>query len=97
MYAEQKASGRFGIKKEAMESKPVPLSKAPNQKLLKVVQIRGGHDLCHRVAALGIHLGVLIKVRRMGSSSSCLARISKGKQIISLRGEITEKIHVIYK
>ncbi|MEN6440337.1 MAG: FeoA domain-containing protein [Syntrophobacter sp.] len=97
MSANQNAFGLFGVRKESAESKSVPLSKAPNHKLLKVVQIRGNRDLCGRVAALGIQLGVLIKVRRMGSSSSCLALVSKSKQIISLSGEITEKIHVIYK
>jgi Fe2+ transport system protein FeoA len=99
MSVDQKISGLFGIKAKEVAGKSFPLSQAPNQKLLKVVQIRGDHDLCARVAAMGIQLGSLMKVRRIGSgsSSSCLARVSRSKHIISLCGEITEKIRVIHK
>lgn len=97
MSVDQKMSGLFGIRASEAGGKSFPLSQAPNQKLLKVVQIRGDNDLCARVAAMGIQLGSLMKVRRIGSSSSCLARVSRSKHIISLCGEITEKIRVVHK
>jgi hypothetical protein len=97
MSIDQKISGLFGISEKETAVKSFPLSQAPNQILLKVVQIRGDHDLCTRVAAAGIQLGSLMKIRRIGSSSSCLARVSRSKDIISLHGEITEKICVIRK
>lgn len=92
-----KVSGLFGIREKEVAVKSFPLSQAPSQILLKVVQICGDHDLCTRVAATGIQLGSLMKVRRIGSSSFCLARVSRSKDIISLCGEITEKICVIRK
>lgn len=97
MLVDQKISGLFGIRAKEVAGKSFPLSQAPNQKLLKVVQIRGDQDLCARIAAMGIQLGSLMKVRRIGSSSSCLARVSRSKHIISLCGEITDKIRVIHK
>jgi Fe2+ transport system protein FeoA len=92
-----KVSGLFGIREKEAAVKSFPLSQAPNQILLKVVQIRADDVLCARVSAMGIRLGSLITVRRIGSSSSCLARVNRSRHIISLCGEITDKIRVIHK
>jgi Fe2+ transport system protein FeoA len=96
MQEDQKVSALFGIKTNAVAVRSFPLSQAPDQKLLRVVQIRGDQDVCSRVASMGIQLGSLMKVRRIGSSALCLARVGRGN-IISLSREITERIRVVHK
>jgi len=90
------AGGLFGINARETGDKAFPLSKAPSKKPLKVVQIRGEYELCARIAALGIQLGSVMKVRRIGPAS-CLAQVSRSRHIISLGGKIAEKIWVTSK
>jgi Fe2+ transport system protein FeoA len=92
-----KAAGLLRIRKKKTAVESFPLYQAPGQILLKVVQIRADDDLCARITTMGIRLGSLITVRRIGSSSSCLARVNGSRHIISLCGQITRKIWVVRK
>lgn len=90
------SSSLFGIRGKELDDKSFPLSQAPNQQPLKVVQIRGDGTLCARIAAMGIQLGSVMKVRRIGPAS-CLARVSRSRHIISLDGKAAERIWVTNK
>lgn len=92
-----KAAGRLRAREKKAAVESFPLSQAPDQIRLKVVQIRADDDLCARFTAMGIRLGSLMTVRRIGSSSSCLARVNGSRHIISLCGQITRKIWVVLK
>lgn len=76
--------------------KPIPLSQAPNQKPLKVVQIRAGQVLSARIAAVGIQPGSVMQVRRIGPSF-CLARVGRSRQSVSLGVKVAGKIWVTHK
>ncbi len=80
----------------ALIEKSFPLSQAPNQKPLKVVQIRAGQDLSARIAAAGIQPGSVMQVRRIGPSF-CIARIGRSRSSISLGVKIAGKIWVTHK
>lgn len=89
-------AGVFGIRSKGSDEKSFPLTQAPSHMPLKVVQIRGEFDLCSRIAAMGIQLGSIMKVRRIGRTS-CLAQVSRSKHIISLGGKVAERIWVTTK
>lgn len=85
-------SSLFGIRTEEPDSKALSLFHAPNQKVLKVVQVRGDVHFCSLIADMGIYPGSTLKVRRIGTS--CLVRVNKKRHILSLGRKISEKIMV---
>ncbi len=96
MPRQKKTRGFFGISTNDLDEKAFPLSQAPSLMPLKVVKIRGEYELCSRIAAMGIQLGSVMKVRRIGSAS-CLAQVARSRQVISLGGKVADRIWVTSK
>ncbi len=89
---DRRYSGIVGIRGKESDGKSFPLVQAPDQKILKVVQIRGDDYLCAQIAEMGIVPGSSLRVRRIGAF--CLVRVNKKRHIVSLGRKISEKIMV---
>ena len=70
----------------------LPLCNAKAGNRLKVSGIRGGRQLCARMAAMGIYPGVEMEVLCEGCGSPCLVRVHGGT--LSLGAGVSEKIMV---
>jgi len=70
----------------------LPLSNAKAGSRFKVSGIRGGRQLCARMAAMGIYPGVEMELLCEGCGSPCLVRVHGGT--FSLGSGISEKIMV---
>lgn len=70
----------------------LPLCKAKAGSRFKVSGIRGGRQLCARMAALGIYPGVEMELLCEGCGSPCVVRVHGGT--LSLGAGVSEKIFV---
>ena len=74
-----------------IKSGSIPLSQAPLQEKLKIVNIKGEKDLCAKIAEIGIYSGATIQIRMIGNI--CLVRT--GKNFIKMSNQLIECISVI--